>query len=67
MLQAIAPIGQVSVFDCLDLQGPIRGHFLGVIRGTRGETILEEALLGGLLGHIKAKILVMPASSGPYS
>ena len=29
--------------------------------------MLEEALLEGLLGHIKAKALVMSASSGAYS
>ena len=40
--------------------------FLGV-KGKREEMILEEALLGvlgGLLVHVKAKVLAMSASSG---
>ena len=36
------------------------------IKGKTGGKILEEALLG-VLGGIKVKLLVMPASSGAYS
>ena len=45
-------------------QGGKRGE-----RGKRGPKILEEAfrVWGGLLGHIKAKVLVMLVSSGAYS
>ena len=54
-------------------KGLIR-HFKSLIRplkglsgGNRGGRILEEVLLEGLLGHIKAQVLVMSASSGAYS
>ena len=42
----------------------------GWVRGKRGKRSLEEALLGvlgGLLGNIKAKVLVTSASSGAHS
>ena len=50
------------------LKRPCKGGRGG--RGKRGGKILEEALLGvleGLLSHIKAKFLVMSASSGAHS
>ena len=46
------------------------GYSLVGEAGKRGEDILEEALLGivgGLLGYVKTKFLVISASSGACS
>ena len=43
---------------------------MGEGKGKKSEKILEEVLwvvLGGLLGYIEAKVLVMSASSGACS
>ena len=56
LLIGISP-GRVSYHDQVQVQA---------LKGKRGGKILEEALLR-VLGDIRAKVLVMSASSGAYS
>ena len=47
-------------------KGPYKGPSKGVGGKMRGKDLGKGPVLGGLLSHIKAKVLVMSASSGAY-